>query len=81
MTARPTALVATLESTSPLTYSAIEIGRREDVQEVARPDVLEERHGHALHDAGEEVPQQHRAEQRRDEVEARRAATPFEPRA
>ena len=46
--------------------------RREEVQEVARPDVFEERRRHAVHDAGEEVPEQHGPEQHRDEVESGR---------
>ncbi len=60
-----------LESTRPADVLAMEIGAGEDVEEVARPDVLEEGHCHALHDAGEEVPEEHRAEQRGHEVEAR----------
>ena len=44
--------------------------RGEEVQEIARPDVLKECHRHALHHASKKVPEQHRAQQRRHEVEA-----------
>ncbi len=40
----------------------------EDVEEVARPDILKECGGDALHDAGHEVPEEDGAEQRRDEA-------------
>src|SRR5260370_446800 len=30
--------------------------RREDIQEIARPDVFKKRHRHALHDADKEIP-------------------------
>ncbi len=42
MTTSPTVLVAMLVATSPVTYSEIAQRRREHVEEVARPDVLEE---------------------------------------
>ncbi len=61
-----------LESTSPLTYSEMESGDRKDVQEIARPDILEERHRHSLHDAGKEVPQENGSQQGGHEIKARR---------
>ncbi len=66
----PTALVAMAESTSPAIYSEIDKRRREEIQEIARPDIFEKSRGHALHHADEEIPQQHRAQQRRHEIEA-----------
>ncbi len=44
--------------------------RGEHVDEVARPDVLEERHGDALHDAREKIPEQHRTQQAGGEIDA-----------
>ena len=45
--------------------------RREEIQEAPRPDVLEENRGDPVHNPGEKIEEQHRPEQRRDEVEAR----------
>src|SRR5947199_188467 len=45
-------------------------GAGEEVEEIARPDVLKEDHGDSLHDTNEEVPKEHGAEKCRDEVVA-----------
>lgn len=44
---------------------------REKVQEIARPDVFEESHRHALHHPDEEIPKKDGAQQRRHEVDTR----------
>src|SRR5208283_549910 len=68
MVSRPMQLVSTLVITSPVMYSEVDSG--EEIEKIARPDILEERRADALHDPGAKIPQQHSAEQGGHEVDA-----------
>ena len=70
-------LVITEAVTRPDRYSVVVMGVANRFREVARPHVLEKRHGHTLHDPRKKIPQQHRAEESRHEAEARTSDTVF----